>query len=71
MLGLFGTLNMASRSLQTQMTAVEVAGQNLANVNTTGYSRQRVEIQTSPDLATGIGQEGTGASAVAIQQIVN
>jgi flagellar hook-associated protein 1 FlgK len=62
---------MASRSLQTQMTAVEVAGQNLANVNTTGYSRQRVEIQTSTDLATGVGQEGTGASAVAIQQIVN
>jgi len=71
MLGLFGSLNMAARSLQTQMTGVEVSGQNLANINTTGYSRQRVEIQTSPDLATGIGQEGTGASAVAIQQVVS
>ena len=71
MLGLFGTLNLAARSLQTQMTGVEVAGQNLANVNTTGYSRQRVNIQTSPDVTTGIGPEGTGANAVAIQQLVN
>jgi flagellar hook-associated protein 1 FlgK len=55
MLGLFGTLNMATRSMQAQMTGVEVAGQNLANVNTTGYSRQSVNIQTSPDITTGIG----------------
>ena len=31
MLGLFGTLNLAQRSLTTQRTGVEVAGQNLAN----------------------------------------
>ena len=71
MLGLFGTLNLASRSLQTQMTGVEVSGQNLANINTTGYTRQSVEIQTSPDISTTIGPEGTGANAVAIQQVVN
>lgn len=71
MLGLFGTLNLAARSLQTQMTGVEVSGQNLANVNTTGYSRQRVDIQTSPSITTGIGSEGTGANATAIQQLVN
>src|SRR5579863_4156756 len=71
MLGLFGTMNMAARSLQTQMTGVEVAGQNLANVNTTGYTRQTVNIAESPDIATGIGQEGTGADVVSIQQAVN
>jgi flagellar hook-associated protein 1 FlgK len=71
MLGLFGTLNMAARSLQTQQAGVEVSGQNLANVNTAGYSRQRVNIQTSPDVQTAIGSEGTGANAVAIQQIVS
>ncbi|HEY1716774.1 MAG TPA: flagellar hook-associated protein FlgK [Verrucomicrobiae bacterium] len=71
MLGLLGTLNLASRSLQTQMTGVEVTGENLANVNTTGYTRQTVEIQTSPDISTTIGPEGTGANAVAIQQVVN
>jgi flagellar hook-associated protein 1 FlgK len=71
MLGLFATLNLASRSLQTQMTGVEVSGQNLANVNTKGYTRQTVDIQTSTDINTTIGPEGTGANAVAIQQAVN
>ena len=71
MLGLFGTMNLAARSLQTQMTGVEVTGHNIANVNTTGYSRQRVNITTSPDIATGIGAEGTGANVKSIQQIVS
>ncbi len=71
MLGLFGTLNLAARSLQAQMTGVEISGQNLANVNTAGYTRQRVDIQTSPAISTNIGPEGTGANAVAIQQIAN
>ncbi len=71
MFGLFGTLNLASRSLQTQMTGVEVTGQNLANVNTTGYSRQRVQISASPDVMTPIGAEGTGADATSIQQVVD
>lgn len=71
MLGLFGTLNLASKSLQTQMTGIEVTGQNLANVNTTGYSRQRVQISANPDLQTAIGPEGTGATATSIQQLVS
>jgi flagellar hook-associated protein 1 FlgK len=71
MLGLFGTLNMAARSLQTQMAGVETAGQNLANVNTPGYSRQQVVIQTGPAIQTGVGPQGTGANLVAIQQITD
>jgi flagellar hook-associated protein 1 FlgK len=71
MLNLMGALDLASRSMQTQMTGVDVTGQNLANVNTTGYARQTVDIQTSPDIQTAIGSVGTGATAVAIQQAVN
>ena len=71
MLNLMGALDMASRSMQTQMTGVDVTGQNLANVNTQGYSRQTVDIQTSPDIQTSIGSIGTGANAVAVQQAVN
>lgn len=71
MLGLFGTLNLASRSLQAEMTGIEVTGQNLANVNTTGYSRQIVQITASPDISTSIGPEGTGADATSIQQAVD
>jgi len=62
---------MASRSLQTQMTGIEVTGQNLANINTTGYSRQRVQISASPDTLSSVGPEGTGADATSIQQVVD
>lgn len=72
MLGLFGTLNLASQSLQTQMAGVEVSGQNLANVNTAGYTRQTVDIETSPDISvTGVGSEGTGSEVASIQQAVD
>lgn len=71
MLGLFGTLNLASQSMQTQMTAVEVTGQNIANVNTTGYSRQTAKIATSPDVQTMVGSEGTGARVTSIDQVVS
>ena len=69
MLGLFGTLNLGTRSLQTQQTAIEVAGQNLANVNNAAYARQRVLLQTSVTLPSAIGPQGTGAEAASIQQI--
>ena len=69
MLGLFGTLNLAARSLQTQQQGVEVAGHNLANASNPAYSRQRLEIQTSTPLQTNIGALGTGADAVAIRQL--
>jgi len=69
MLGLFGTLSMANRSLQTQRAGTEVAGHNLANVNTPGYSRQRVNIETSLAIPSEFGPQGTGADAVSVRQI--
>jgi flagellar hook-associated protein 1 FlgK len=71
MLGLFGTLNLAARSLQAQMTGMEVTGQNLANVNTTGYTRQRVELSATSDIGTYLGPEGTGVEATSIQQTIS
>ena len=69
MLGLFGTLNLAKRSLQTQQQGIEVTGHNLANVNNPAYARQRVTIQTSSTVPTQIGPQGNGADVVAIQQL--
>jgi flagellar hook-associated protein 1 FlgK len=69
MLGLFGILNLGARSLQTQQQGIEVAGQNLANVNNPAYARQRVAIQTSLALNSELGPQGTGADAVAIVQL--
>lgn len=69
MLGLFSTLDLGSRSLETQQQAVEVAGQNLANVNNPAYARQRAVVQTSDAITTNIGPQGTGVDVVAIQQL--
>ncbi|MBI1177319.1 flagellar hook-associated protein FlgK [bacterium] len=71
MLGLFGTLNLGARSLQTQQQGVEVSGHNLANVNNPAYARQRIIIQAAGTIPDPIGPQGTGAETVAIRQIRN
>jgi flagellar hook-associated protein 1 FlgK len=71
MLNLFGILNTATSGLEAQMAGVQVSGQNLANVSTTGYTRQTADIETSPEISSSAGPEGTGASVVAIQQAVD
>jgi len=63
MAGLFDTLGIGARSLTTYRKAIDVAGHNLANVNTDGYTRQRLAIEattTGSDMGTiGSGSEGT------------
>jgi flagellar hook-associated protein 1 FlgK len=41
----FSGLNTATTSLWAQRRALDVTGQNIANVNTDGYSRQRADMQ--------------------------
>ncbi|HAM71289.1 MAG TPA: flagellar hook-associated protein FlgK, partial [Verrucomicrobiales bacterium] len=67
--GLFGTLGLGARSLQTQQMGVEVAGHNLSNVNNPNYSRQRIEVETSLTVPTAIGPQGTGATVTSIKQL--
>lgn len=43
-MGTFDGIQIGSTGLAAQRRGVEVAGQNIANVNTVGYTRQRVEI---------------------------
>lgn len=45
MSGTFAALNSATTALWVQRRALDVAGQNISNVNTDGYSRQRAEMQ--------------------------
>jgi flagellar hook-associated protein 1 FlgK len=42
----FGSINTALTSLYAQRRAIDVAGQNIANANTEGYTRQRVDMQS-------------------------
>ena len=41
----FGGLNTARTALWASQRGLDVTGQNIANVNTDGYSRQRVELR--------------------------
>lgn len=42
----FSSLNTATTALWAQQRGLDVTGQNIANVNTAGYSRQRAELQS-------------------------
>ena len=44
----------------SQQMAIEVTGQNIANVQTEGYSRQEVTFEPNTPRSIGIGQLGTG-----------
>ena len=40
---IFGSIETGRSALRAQMMGMAVSGQNVANANTPGYSRQRVE----------------------------
>ena len=78
------SLDIASTGMQAQQTNVEVVSNNIANMNTTGYKRQRVEFQdllyqnlrrvgsTSSDTGTVVpsgAQVGLGVKTAAVYRI--
>ena len=48
MAGLLDALNAGKTSLSTNQKSIEIVGNNVANVNTEGYSRQRAELTQIP-----------------------
>ncbi len=70
MSGLFGTLNTATKGLNAQQTALQTIGHNVANANTTGYTRQRVTMQADfAQTIPGVGQVGTGVRVGNIDRV--
>jgi flagellar hook-associated protein 1 len=72
----FHGLETARRGMFTQQIALETTGHNIANANTPGYSRQRVNfVQTEPYPAPAMnrpeipGQIGTGVKAGTVQRV--
>jgi flagellar hook-associated protein 1 len=61
MAGLFSSLSMAARSLEAQRAGLDVAGQNIANLNTRGYSRRRLELAEVVNGTGGVEVLGTRA----------
>jgi flagellar hook-associated protein 1 len=69
MAGLLDTLSLGARSLQAQRHGIDVAGHNLANVNTPGYARQRVSLAAVTTVDEYGSYIGAGADVVGIESI--
>lgn len=67
----FGGLSIALRALLAQQQALETTGQNIANTNTEGYSRQVVRMRASNAITLpGVeGQLGTGVEVAAVERL--
>jgi flagellar hook-associated protein 1 FlgK len=63
-----GLLSVGTRALQANQVALQTAGNNIANVNTAGYSRQSVSMGTVPGQYTGAGYIGKGVEVVTIKR---
>ncbi|ORJ63494.1 flagellar hook-associated protein FlgK [Geothermobacter hydrogeniphilus] len=66
--GLLAALNASKTSITTQQKAMEVVGNNIANVNTPGYSRQTPTLTPFPTLSMGDFFIGQGVRVSSIER---
>lgn len=78
MAGLLGTLNTAKSGMNVSQVAIQTTSHNISNINTPGYSRQRVNQSASSPYSNpaknssfGAGQIGTGAQINDVTRIRN
>ena len=64
-----GLLDLGRNALLAHQKSIHTAGHNIANVNTPGYSRQRVNLAANQAVSGAPGQIGTGVTAMEIQRI--
>jgi flagellar hook-associated protein 1 FlgK len=70
MSGLNAALNIGKTSLAAQLYAMQVAGNNIANVNTEGYTRQRVNMTPTAYAEVGHGLSiGSGVTVAQVQRV--
>lgn len=71
-MGLTGALQVGKTGLLTSQVALQTAGNNLANVSTEGYHRQRVDLAplNSQQIASGV-FVGTGVGIEAVRRITD
>ena len=69
MMDIFGVLNMGSQALTVQQKGIYVTGNNIANVNTPGYSRQRLNMSSDAPISTSIGPVGGGVKANEVERV--
>lgn len=64
-------LDISKRSLMNSQAALQTISHNVASKNVEGYSRQRVELETTPPSSYGVNQFGTGTRMKAVTRTVN
>ncbi|MDM7456414.1 MAG: flagellar hook-associated protein FlgK [Tepidimonas sp.] len=62
-------LNIATRALTTNQAVLQVIGHNIANANTEGYTRQRVELNSVPGQQLGSGYFGKGVQIETVARV--
>jgi flagellar hook-associated protein 1 FlgK len=68
MSGLFGMLSTTARSLDAQRYGLDSAGQNIANVNTPGYSRRVVDFGAVPPTSERL-NAGNGVEVLGVRRL--
>ena len=64
-------MGIGARALTANYAALQVTGNNIANVNTKGYSRQTAEFETSKGQFTGAGFFGKGVNVATVTRSYN
>ena len=63
----FSSYELGRRALNANQTGIQVTGQNIANVNTPGYSRRRVQLVESATTNINGTTVGTGVTVAGVQ----
>ena len=71
MAGLITDLLQSAQNLDAQQMAIQVTGNNLANVNNASYARQTVQIGSAGVMETSVGEVSMGVVATGITQARN
>ncbi len=68
-MGLFGVMNMARQAIFVNQFALNSTSNNIANVNTPGYSRERAILTPSPTEHTAYGEIGNGVDIETMERL--
>jgi flagellar hook-associated protein 1 len=67
-MSIMGILDIGSKALAAHKTAIDVTGQNIANANVAGYSRQTVNLESAPGSVNAQFNIGNGVNVANVQR---
>jgi flagellar hook-associated protein 1 FlgK len=69
MIDIYSVMSLAGNALLANQKAISVIGNNIANVNTPGYSRQKLLLETGAPVQTAVGPMSYGVEAVSVDRV--